>query len=443
MSGQARPNTGDGQNTNVWAIPGVLATLVAVACAFGAWSLLLPVLPTAVLEHGGSATLAGGTTGIFMAATVATQVFTPWMLRRFGYRPVMAVAAFMLGVPALGHTLGMDAWIVLLFSALRGTGFGAITVAQSALVAELVPARLLGKATGLIGVFIGLSQMVGLPLGLFLADAFSYNTVFVVAAVVASVAAVMCLRIPALKADPAPLADPAADVAPTPMWKLVAVPALALLTISMSFGAVSSFLPAAVEDLDAAAGSVLGGFMLSIVGGASLVFRYLVGMAADRSGQPGRLLVPSQLLALAGMALMTATVVFGWSVWLLVLAALLFGGGFGAVQNESLLAMFQRTPRSKLSEASAVWNIFYDTGTGLGSVVFGAVASMFLFSGAFGAGAAVIVLGLVITVADRILGIRRGRVTPISFARPRRQITSGMRRNRRPRRPGFRRSRQK
>lgn len=159
--------------------------------------------------------------------------------------------------------------------------------------------------------------------------------------------------------------------------------------------------------------------MLSIVGGASLVFRYLVGMAADRSGRPGRLLIPSQLLALAGMSLMAATVVYGWPVWLLVLAALLFGGGFGAVQNESLLAMFQRTPRSKLSEASAVWNIFFDTGTGLGSVVFGAVASMFLFSGAFGAGAAVIALGLVVTGADRILGIRRGRVTPISSSRPR------------------------
>lgn len=437
MSGQARPNGRDRKNTNVWAVPGVLATLVAVASAFGAWSLLLPVLPTAVLEHGGSATLAGGTTGIFMAATVATQVATPWMLRRFGYRPVMAVAAFMLGVPALGHTLGMDAWIVLLFSALRGTGFGAITVAQSALVAELVPPRLLGKATGLIGVFIGLSQMVGLPLGLFLADVFGYDAVFVVAAVVASVAAVMCLRIPALKADPVPLADPGADHEPTPMWKLVVVPALALLTTSMSFGAVSSFLPAAVESLDSAAGSVLGGFMLSIVGAASLVFRYLVGVAADRSGQPGRLLIPSQLLALSGMALMTATVVFGWPVWLLVLAALVFGGGFGAVQNESLLTMFQRTPRSKLSEASAVWNIFFDAGTGLGSVLFGAVASVFLFSGAFGAGAAVIVFGLFITGADQILGIRRGRVTPVSFGRPRRQITSGMRRNRRPRRPRF------
>src|SRR5699024_11318254 len=76
-------------------------------------------------------------TGIFMAATVLTQIFTPWMLRKFGYRRLMAVSAFMLGVPALGHIFGTEAWAVLLFSALRGTGFGALTVAESALMAEL------------------------------------------------------------------------------------------------------------------------------------------------------------------------------------------------------------------------------------------------------------------------------------------------------------------
>ena len=79
--------------------------MVAVAAAFGAWSILLPVVPLAVLDSGGSATLAGASTGAFMAATVITQTLTPRMLRTFGYRPVMAAAALLLGVPAFGHLL--------------------------------------------------------------------------------------------------------------------------------------------------------------------------------------------------------------------------------------------------------------------------------------------------------------------------------------------------
>ncbi|MFS0468933.1 MFS transporter, partial [Corynebacterium striatum] len=110
--------------------------MVAVAAAFSAWSILLPVVPLAVLESGGSATLAGASTGAFMATTVMTQIATPRMLRSFGYRPVMAASALLLGVPAFGHLLGNEAWVVLLFSALRGIGFGALTVAENALIAE-------------------------------------------------------------------------------------------------------------------------------------------------------------------------------------------------------------------------------------------------------------------------------------------------------------------
>lgn len=394
---------------SMWKSPGFVPTMVAVASAFGAWSLLLPVLPQAVTESGGAPALAGATTGAFMAATVLTQIMTPWMLRTIGYRPLMIAAAFMLGVPALGHMLGTDAWVVLLFSALRGVGFGAITVAESAIIAELVPIRFLGKATGTLGVFIGLSQMVFLPTGLFLVEQFGYNVVYALAAVIGLVAAVMGFRIPSIKAAPK-AASVATDAEPSrqvPIWKLVMVPALALLTLSMSFGAISSFLPAAVAEVDPVNGSVIAGFMLSITGAASLVFRYLVGVYADKTGQPGSMMIPAQVVGFLGMGLMAATVYFDWSVLLLVLAALMFGGAFGAVQNESLLSMFQRLPRSKVSQASAIWNIFFDSGTGIGSVAYGVVVGMYWYSGAFGAGAMVIVLGIVVTVVDRILGRQR------------------------------------
>lgn len=89
------------------------------------------------------------------------------------------------------------------------------------------------------------------------------------------------------------------------------------------------------------------------------------------------------------------------------LGAVLFGGGFGMVQNEALLSMFFRLPRSRVSEASAVWNISYDAGTGLGSFLLGMVAAVFAYQGAFAAGAVVIAVGIVLTVADRVVGNHR------------------------------------
>lgn len=400
------------QLDSIWKSPGFVATLIAVAAAFGSWSMLLPVIPTAVIDAGGSDALAGGTTGIFMLATVITQIGTPAALRKFGYNPVMVAAAIMLGIPTLGYLLGMEAFWVLLFSALRGIGFGALTVAESALIAELVPVRFLGKGSGMLGVFIGLSQMIFLPLGLAIGEATSFDTVYLIAAVVALVAAVMCLRIPRLKAAPKrrpATYEPQAEKpeAPVPTWRLITIPALAVTSLSMSFGAVSSFLPVAVRELDPVTGAVIGGVMLSITGGAAMVFRYGSGVIADRRGMPGATMIPGQIMGFVGVGLMAVTIISGGSIWWLVLAAILFGGGFGIVQNEALLSMFFRLPRSRVSEASALWNISFDAGTGLGSFLLGAVAARLAYEGAFGVGALIVLVGLGLTVADRIIGHHR------------------------------------
>lgn len=396
--------------------------MVAVAAAFGSWSLLLPVVPLAVLSAGGSSALAGATTGIFMAATVVTQIFTPAALRKIGYTPVMTFAAFMLGVPAIGYIFSMEPAPVLLVSALRGIGFGALTVAESALIAELVPARFLGKASGMLGVFIGLSQMLFLPTGLALGAKFGYDLVYLIGAGIALIAALMCLRIPrikaAAKAAPQPLEGAAAEPqAEVPTWKLVLIPALAVTSLSMTFGAVSSFLPAAVIELDPALGAALAGIILSLTGGSAMVFRYLSGVISDRRGIPGTTMIPAQISGFIGVVLIAATIYQGWSVWLLVLGAIMFGGGFGMVQNEALLSMFFRLPRSRVSEASAMWNISYDAGTGLGSFILGIVVAALAYSGAFAAGAAVIAFGIVLTVADRIVG--KYRITEFNNTRAR------------------------
>lgn len=396
----------------MWKSPGFVAVLVAVAAAFGSFSLLLPVVPLAVLNGGGSSALAGATTGVFMAATVLTQIFTPAALRKIGYNPVMVFSAFMLGVPAVGYIIGMEPLPVLVVSALRGIGFGALTVAESALVAELVPVRFLGKASGMLGVFIGLSQMLFLPLGLAIGNQWGFDVVYITGAVIALVAAAMCLRIPAIKAaakhQPSKYDYPEEkQVRGVAAWKLVLIPALAVSTLSMTFGAVSSFLPAAVIQLDPALGAVLGGLILSIAGGSAMVFRYLAGVIADRTGIPGATMIPAQVMAFIGTLLIAVTIYQEWSVWLLAVGALLFGGGFGMVQNEALLSMFFRLPRSRVSEASAVWNISYDAGTGVGSFLLGIVAASLAYNGAFGAGAAVILLGILLTMADRIVGKHR------------------------------------
>lgn len=90
-----------------------------------------------------------------------------------------------------------------------------------------------------------------------------------------------------------------------------------------------------------------------------------------------------------------------------LIAAVVFGLGFGAIQSETLLMMFSRMPKERVSEASAVWNMSFDTGTGAGSSVLGATASSSGYGGAFLVGAGLVGVGTAALTGDRVLGRNR------------------------------------
>jgi hypothetical protein len=56
-----------------------------------------------------------------------------------------------------------------------------------------------------------------------------------------------------------------------------------------------------------------------------------------------------------------------------LVGATVFGIGYGATQNLTLVAALASTPQDNI--ASAVWNVGFDTGTALGAFAVGAVAA--------------------------------------------------------------------
>ncbi|BAH49000.1 MFS transporter [Rhodococcus opacus] len=375
---------------------GMPAAMVMGAAAFGGWALLLPVVPLIVSLSGGSDTLAGSVTAVFMAATVATQLGVPRLLRRWGHRWVLAAGCTLLGPPSLLLLLSTEAIPVLAVSAVRGSGFGMLTVASSALVAELVPRQMLGRATGAQGIAVAAAQMVGLPAGLAIMQHWSATPVFVIGALIPALAVIAITRLPAIR--------PPADRGSRDRIPLAAVltPWLSIAIAAAAFGGLSSLLPIAISER-----ASLAGVILAVSSGATLIGRYAAGSVSDRLGV-GRALIPALTFVCAGLVLFSVAAATAAPVPLLVFAALAFGLGFGAVQNESLVMIFTAAGPARFGSASAGWNIGFDAGTGFGSLALGAVASAAGYSWVFGVAAtAVAVVPAAGTVVGRALGRRR------------------------------------
>ena len=79
----------------------------------------------------------------------------------------------------------------------------------------------------------------------------------------------------------------------------------------------------------------------------------------------------------------------------------LFGSGFGATQNATMTVMLNRVAPSGYGTVSAIWNLAYDAGIGVGAFGFGAVAARTGYPAAFAVTAALVLSALVPLWQDR------------------------------------------
>src|SRR5690606_42085949 len=85
----------------------------------------------------------------------------------------------------------------------------------------------------------------------------------------------------------------------------------------------------------------------------------------------------------------------------------LVGAGFGVTQAAGLARMCGRAPVSGYGAVSAIWNIGYDGGMGIGGVAFGIAATHAGYPAAFGLTA--VLISLTLPLAFRGRGARPPR----------------------------------
>jgi predicted MFS family arabinose efflux permease len=125
---------------------------------------------------------------------------------------------------------------------------------------------------------------------------------------------------------------------------------------------------------------------------AATAARWVAGLLGDRHG-PSRLLAPGVLLSAAGMVALawtaTPAAVLG--------GALVFGAGFGLLQNTTLTLMYAGAPAGTEDTVSAIWNIAYDLGMAAGALAAGLVVTSIGYGWTFALAGAAMLPALTLT----------------------------------------------
>ncbi len=333
---------------------------VASLGAMASFYLLLSVVPLYATSVGAGEATAGLATTALMFSTVGTELVTPWLANRFGYRLVFTMGLVLLGAPALLLVDATGLLAIVGIAVIRGLGFAIVVVAGSALVPALVPVARRGEGLGLYGVVVGVPSVIALPAGVWLTEELGYGPVFVAAGICALLGLVAMPGLPGRAVAPEPALGILAAVRTPALTGL----ALRFAAVTVAAGVVVTFLPLAVSSAGLAALALL------VQAAAATGTRWWAGRHGDRHGV-ARLLVPGLAASTLGILLL----VLVHQPLVVIAGMLVFGAGFGVTQNVTLTMMLDRVTRQGYGAVSGLWNLAYDAGLGIGAAGFGVLTA--------------------------------------------------------------------
>lgn len=318
-------------------------------------------------------------TFVLLGSTVLTQLAVPALLARFGHGRVLLAGLLAIGAPAAAYLLSDALLPVLAVSAVRGVGFGILTVTLSAVIAALVPPERLGAAIGLYGLAVAAPMVLLLPGAVALQEhaGFVWACVLGTMPVLGVPWAISLGRDLPTSADAERVSRPHDQV-----WRPTAV----LFVITMAGGALLTFLPQL-------AGGRVAAVSLLLLGLVSALTRWQAGHLADRVG-PEPFISPLLLIGAVGLVVVVWAVVRDHGGIAIIVGTTLLAVAYGALQNLTLLMAFRGLGPAQVAAASSAWNIGYDAGTAAGALAVGAVAAAWSFGVGFALLAAACVAAL-------------------------------------------------
>ena len=389
-------------------------------CVLSSFFLLLSVMPMLAAAAGVGSSGAGFMTGSLLLGTVAAEAAAAAAIRRFGGRMVLAAGAVLLGAPALAMLARQPQAVMVSVSLVRGFGFGLCGVVTGALTAQLLPPGRRGEGLGLLGVVSGVPAVVALPAGVWLAG----HHLATVAAAMAATAGLLPLVVIRWLPDGREERRPArarrmpggrgerrtsrarrtpggreqsrtARARRMPGARRSGRMAAAALRLPLIFaaatiaaGVLDSFLP-----LAKGVSSSLASAALLVQAITATLSRWQAGKRGDRYGH-ARLLVPALGVAALGMAAMLGL----GSPVVIFTGMVLFGAGFGVIENTTFALLIEQQPEDK---ASALWNLAYDAGYGAGPAVFGLICVRTGYPAAFALTGALILAAVPAALRER------------------------------------------
>ncbi|XID92180.1 MFS transporter [Paenibacillaceae bacterium WGS1546] len=380
------PNGEDRGVRKLWTRSFIQLNLVMMLLCV-AFYLLLPALPLYIRSLGGSEAQIGLIIGLFTISSMLVRPLIGGLMIKYGRRPFMLGGLLLFLLSLIGYEFAVGLLGLLLLRILHGMSWATSTAAIGATVADIVPPHRRAEGVGWFGTAPTLAMAIGPWISVWVMDARSFRHLFWYAALLllAALALAYITRVPyALQSAHSGIV----------FFETKAAPILAIVFFNaLALGGLLSFWPLFAEEI-----AVSSDLFFLAYACALLLSRPLTGQLADRYGET-RIVLPGLLCAAAGLLVLS----FADQPGLIIVAAVLFGLGFGSSQPALQAAVLRLSHPDRKSVANASFFTCFDLGNGLGAILFGALSRYLSYSQLFLLGAASLLISWCVFLASRSL----------------------------------------
>lgn len=352
----------DSTGEKSWVGNFVLAWFVRFGFFF-AFQELQPIFPPYLATMRASSTIIGAVMAAFAITSTIARAPVGLLIDRFGRKPFLLWGLAFFALATLGYIWAPSLLTIFLLRILHGVGWSAATTAIVTLAADIAPFERRGEMIGYAGMASNLGATLGPILGFAAVRQIGYGGAFLTSAAIVALSLVVSfvLREPELSHTAATTRRRWLETVIVPESFL---PAATAGFLCFGYGGIIAFVP--LYALKKGLGNP--GLYFAVYAICLLLSRPFAGRLSDRISRRA-IILPAYGLYLIGMLILALAP----NPAALLIAAVLNGLGFGAAQPALMTLAVDRVQTNRRGLSIAQFQLFYDLGIGLGSLVLGAL----------------------------------------------------------------------
>lgn len=329
---------------------------------FFSFQMLLPTLPIYVKKLGGTNSVIGLVTGIFVVSSVIIRPISGLLLDKLGRKKVFLVGLLVFILSVFSYSLLPFISVILIIRFIHGFGWGAVSTASSTIASDNIPKERFGEGMGYFSLTSSLAMAIAPVIGLSLISKYSFNVLFYVSTILAVLGFITTFKLKYKKIEN----KEQSKIKGSLYEKSSIYPSIIIFFVTVTYGALTSFLP-----LYAAEKGIQNiGMFFTVYAAALFISRPLFGKVIDKLGFDYTI-IPGLICIIVAMGLLSKAS----NMHMFLITAFIYGIGFGATQSSLQTMSIAGVPSERLGAANATFLTAFDCGIGLGSIILGVVSS--------------------------------------------------------------------